>query len=225
MSRRSIELTDPLYDYLLANSLREPEILRRLREETARMRGAGMQISPDQGQFMALLVQLMGATRCIEVGTFTGYSSLAVALALPAEGRIIACDVNEETTTVARRYWQEAGVADRIDLRLAPATETLDALIAEGGAESFDFVFIDADKSNYDAYYEAALTLLRPGGLILVDNVLWGGAVIDSTSDDMDTQAIRALNAKVVSDQRVSCSMLPVGDGLMLAFKQKVQVG
>lgn len=225
MSRRSIELTDPLYDYLLANSLREPEILRRLREETARMRGAGMQISPDQGQFMALLVQLMGATRCIEVGTFTGYSSLAVALALPAEGRIIACDVNEETTTVARRYWQEAGVADRIDLRLAPATETLDALIAEGGAESFDFVFIDADKSNYDAYYEAALTLLRPGGLILVDNVLWGGAVIDSTSDDMDTQAIRALNAKVVSDQRVSCSMLPVGDGLMLAFKQKARVG
>lgn len=225
MSRRSIELTDPIYDYLLANSLREPEILRRLREETARMRGAGMQISPDQGQFMALLVQLMGATRCIEVGTFTGYSSLAVALALPAEGRIIACDVNEETTTVARRYWQEAGVADRIDLRLAPATETLDALIAEGGAESFDFVFIDADKSNYDAYYEAALTLLRPGGLILVDNVLWGGAVIDSTSDDMDTQAIRALNAKVVSDQRVSCSMLPVGDGLMLAFKQKAQVG
>jgi len=225
LSRRSIELTDPIYDYLLANSLREPEILRRLREETARMRGAGMQISPDQGQFMALLVQLMGATRCIEVGTFTGYSSLAVALALPAEGRIIACDVNEETTTVARRYWQEAGVADRIDLRLAPATETLDALIAEGGAESFDFVFIDADKSNYDAYYEAALTLLRPGGLILVDNVLWGGAVIDSTSDDMDTQAIRALNAKVVSDQRVSCSMLPVGDGLMLAFKQKAQVG
>jgi len=225
MSRRTLELTDPLYDYLLANSLREPEVLSRLREETAGLRGAGMQIGPEQGQFMALLVQLMGARRCIEIGTFTGYSALAVALALPADGEIIACDVNEETTTVARRYWQEAGVADRIDLRLAPATETLDALIAEGGAESFDFVFIDADKSNYDAYYEAALTLLRPGGLILVDNVLWGGAVIDSTSDDMDTQAIRALNAKVVSDQRVSCSMLPVGDGLMLVFKQKAQVG
>ena len=223
MSRRTLELTDPLYNYLLANSLREPEVLGRLREETAGLRGSGMQIGPEQGQFMALLVQLMGARRCIEIGTFTGYSALAVALALPADGEIIACDVNEETTAVARRYWQEAGVAEKIDLRLAPALETLQALTAAGGAGSYDFVFIDADKSNYDAYYESALTLLRPGGLIAVDNVLWGGAVIDSTSDDKDTRAIRALNAKIASDQRVSCSLLPLGDGLMLAFKQNAQ--
>ncbi len=220
MSRRSIELTDALYDYLLANSLREPEILRRLREETATLPAAGMQISPDQGQFMALLVRLMGARRCIEVGTFTGYSALAVMLALPPDGRLIACDVNEKTTAVARRYWQEAGVAERIDLRLAPAVETLDALIAAGGAGTYDFVFIDADKTNYDSYYERALTLLRPGGLIAVDNVLWGGSVIDSTANDSDTEAIRALNAKIASDQRVSCSLLPLGDGLSLALKQ-----
>ncbi len=220
MSRRSIELTDALYDYLLANSLREPEILRRLREETATLPAAGMQISPDQGQFMALLVRLMGARRCIEVGTFTGYSALAVMLALPPDGRLIACDVNEKSTAVARRYWQEAGVAERIDLRLAPAVETLDALIAAGGAGTYDFVFIDADKTNYDSYYERALTLLRPGGLIAVDNVLWGGSVIDSTANDSDTEAIRALNAKIASDQRVSCSLLPLGDGLSLALKQ-----
>lgn len=219
MSRRSIELTDALYDYLLENSLREPEILRRLREETAGLPGAGMQISPEQGQFMALLVQLMGARLCIEIGTFTGYSALAVVFALPPDGRLIACDVNEKTTAVAKRYWQEAGVADRIDLRLAPALETLEALIAAGGAGTYDFVFIDADKANYDAYYESALKLLRPGGLIAVDNVLWGGSVINSTSNDADTQAIRALNAKIVSDQRVNCSLLPVGDGLMLAYK------
>ncbi len=220
MSRRSIELSDALYDYILENSLREPDILRRLRAETAGLRGAGMQIAPEQGQFMALLVQLMGARRCIEIGTFTGYSALAVALALPPDGKIIACDVNKETTAVAQRYWQEAGVAERIDLRLAPALETLDTLIAAGGGGTYDFVFIDADKSNYDAYYESALTLLRPGGLIAVDNVLWGGSVIDSTVDDTDTTAIRALNTKIASDQRVSCSMLPVGDGLTLAFKQ-----
>jgi caffeoyl-CoA O-methyltransferase len=220
MSRRSIGLNDALYDYLLANSLREPEILRRLREETAGLPAAGMQISPDQGQFMALLVRLMGARRCIEVGTFTGYSALAVVLALPPDGRLIACDVNEKTTAVARRYWQEAGVAERIDLRLAPAVETLDALIAAGGAGTYDFVFIDADKSSYDSYYERALELLRPGGLIAVDNVLWGGSVIDSTANDSDTEAIRALNAKISADQRVNCSLLPLGDGLMLAHKQ-----
>jgi predicted O-methyltransferase YrrM len=169
---------------------------------------------------MALLVELIGARHCIEVGTFTGYSALAVAQALPADGRIVACDVDENTTAVARRYWQEAGVAGRIDLRLAPALQTLDALIAEGGAKTYDFVFIDADKANYDGYYERALTLLRPGGLIAVDNVLWGGAVIDPTQDDADTRAIRALNAKIAADQRVSCSFLPVGDGLMLARKR-----
>jgi predicted O-methyltransferase YrrM len=181
-----------------------------------------MQISPDQGQFMALLVQLMGARRCIEIGTFTGYSTLAVAQALPADGRIVACDVNAETTAVAWRYWQEAGVAERIDLRLAPALETLDALIAEGEAGSYDFSFIDADKTNYDPYYERSLELLRPGGLIVVDNVLWDGAVTDSTRRDADTEAIRALNRKISQDQRVSCSMLAVGDGLMLAHKHKL---
>ncbi|MGF1593024.1 MAG: class I SAM-dependent methyltransferase [Kiloniellaceae bacterium] len=222
MSRRSIELSDALYDYLLANSLRESDLLRRLREETARLPGAGMQISPEQGQFMALLVRLMGARRCLEVGTFTGYSALAVAEALPADGRLVACDLNADTTAVARRYWQEAGVAGRIDLRLAPALETLDALLAEGAAGSFDFAFIDADKTNYDGYYERALKLLRGGGLIAVDNVLWGGAVINPDDTDPDTVAIRALNAKIKSDQRVSCSLLPLGDGLMLALKRSV---
>lgn len=222
MSKRSINLTDDLYDYLLKSSLRETEVMARLREETNGMRGAGMQISPDQGQFMALLVQLMGAKRCLEIGTFTGYSTLAVAQALPADGLIVACDVNAETTAVARRYWTEAGVAGRIDLRLAPALETLDALIAEGQAGSYDFSFIDADKSNYDSYYERSLELLRPGGLIVVDNVLWDGAVIDSTRSDADTESIRALNAKISQDQRVTCAMLSVGDGVMLAHKHKL---
>jgi caffeoyl-CoA O-methyltransferase len=220
MSTRSLNLTDDLYAYLLDNSLRESDLLRRLREETAKMPWGGMQIAPEQGQFMALLVRLMAARRCIEIGTFTGYSALAVAAALPPDGRLVACDINETTTAVARRYWQEAGLAGRIELRLAPALETLAALIAEGGDGSYDFIFIDADKSNYDAYYELALELLRPGGLIAVDNVLWDGAVIDSTREDEDTEAIRALNAKIVRDQRVSCSMLPVGDGLTLAHKQ-----
>ncbi|MEQ9606575.1 MAG: class I SAM-dependent methyltransferase, partial [Kiloniellaceae bacterium] len=223
MSRRSIEMTDALYAYLLENSLRETEILRRLREETAGLPGAGMQIAPEQGQFMALLAELIGARRCLEIGTFTGYSALAVALALPPEGRLIACDVNEETTAVARRYWQEAGVAGKIDLRIAPALETLDALLAEGAAGRFDFAFIDADKSNYEAYYERCLELLRDGGLIAVDNVLWGGAVTNPAPGDSDTRAIRALNAKIASDQRVSCSMLPLGDGLTLIRKRSAQ--
>ncbi|MEQ8357640.1 MAG: class I SAM-dependent methyltransferase [Kiloniellaceae bacterium] len=220
MSKSSIQLTDALYDYLLRHSLREPEILRRLREESPWKGSTGMQISPDQGQFMTLLVELIGARRCIEIGTFTGYSALCVARALPQDGKLIACDINEETTSIARRFWQEAGLAERIDLRLAPAVETLDALIAEGAGGTYDFIFIDADKIGYDAYYERALTLLRPGGLILVDNVLWHGSVIDSASTDADTLAIRALNAKIVSDQRVSCSMLALGDGLTLVRKQ-----
>ncbi len=220
MSKRSITLTDDLYAYLLENSLRETDVMRRLRKETAGMPWSGMQISPDQGQFMALLVEIIGARRCIEIGTFTGYSTLAVAAALPADGEIVACDVNAQTTAVAKRYWQEAEVVSRIDLRLAPAIETLDALIAEGAENTYDFVFIDADKANYDTYYERALTLLRPGGLIAVDNVLWDGAVIDPARDDEDTEAIRRLNAKIAADQRVSCSMLPIGDGLMLACKQ-----
>jgi caffeoyl-CoA O-methyltransferase len=222
LSNRTLNLSDALYSYLLDNSLRETDLMRRLREETASLPGAGMQIGPEQGQFMALLVELMGAKRCLEIGTYTGYSALAVAQALPPDGRLLACDVNEQTTAVAKRYWAESGVAERIELRLAPALETLDSLIAEGVENTYDFVFIDADKTNYDAYYERSLTLLRPGGLIAVDNVLWGGAVTDSTYTDDSTEAIRALNAKVKSDQRVSCSLLPVGDGLLLALKRKI---
>ena len=169
---------------------------------------------------MDLLVELIGARRTLEIGTFTGYSALAVALALPPDGRVVACDINEETAAVARRYWAEAGVADKIDLRLAPAGETLAGLIAEGRAGSFDFAFIDADKQGYDAYYEACLELLRPGGLIAVDNVLWDGAVADPERDDPDTRAIRALNEKIRDDRRVSLSLLPIGDGLTLARKR-----
>ena len=219
MAARPTYLTDGLYDYLLATSLREPEVLRRLREETSALPQAGMQIAPEQGQFMALLVELIGARRTLEVGTFTGYSALVVALALPAEGRVIACDVSPEFTAIARRYWAEAGVADKIELRLAPAVETLDGLLAEGQAGSFDFAFIDADKETYDTYYERALELLRPGGLIAVDNVLWSGAVADESRQDKETRAIRALNTKVLRDRRVAISMVPIGDGLMLARK------
>jgi predicted O-methyltransferase YrrM len=221
MSKRSIQLTDALYDYLLQHSLRETEVMRRLREESPWQGSSGMQISPDQGQFMALLVELIGARRCIEIGTFTGYSALCVAQALPADGELIACDINPETTAIARRFWREAGVAEKIDLRLAPALETLGALVDEGREGSFDFVFIDADKTSYDAYYEAALRLLRPGGLVAVDNVLWHGSVINANANDADTLAIRALNSKIVADQRVSCSLLALGDGLTLARKRR----
>jgi predicted O-methyltransferase YrrM len=208
-----------IYEYLVSNSLREPEILRRLREETAVLPRASMQISPEHGQFMALIVQLMGARRALEVGVFTGYSSLAVALALPADGQIVACDVSEEYTNVARRYWKEAGVAHKIDLRLAPALETLLGLIAKG-EHGFDFAFIDADKTNYEGYYEHALELIRPGGLIMVDNVLWSGRVADAKENDADTVALRAFNAKLHADSRVSLSMLPLSDGVTLALKR-----
>lgn len=220
MSTRSIQLTDPLYDYLLAVSLRETDLQRRLREETAANPMSRMQISPEQGQFMALLARLIGARRCIEVGVFTGYSSLAVALALPADGSIVACDVSEEWTAVARRYWAEAGVAARIDLRLAPALETLDSLLADGGQGSFDLAFIDADKTNYLAYYERVLELLRPGGLVVVDNTLWSGRVADPAVDDEDTLALRHFNECLHRDQRVDLSLLPVGDGLTLARRR-----
>jgi predicted O-methyltransferase YrrM len=214
---RQINLTDDLLAYIHKVSLREAEPLRRLREETARMPMAGMQISPDQGQFMALLVRLIGARNCLEIGTFTGYSSLAVALALPAEGRVVCCDVSEEYTEVARRAWASAGVADKIELHIAPARATLDELRAAGRRGSFDFAFIDADKANYDAYYEASLELVRAGGLIAIDNVLWSGAVADSKRQDADTKALRALNRKLRDDERVDLSMLPIGDGLTLA--------
>ena len=220
MSRQTLTLTDTLYDYLLSVSLREPPLLARLREETAALPHAGMQISPEQGQFMALLVELIGARRTLEVGTFTGYSSLCVALALPADGQIVACDVSEDFTKVGRRYWAEAGVEDRIDLRLAPALDTLDSLLDEGQAGTFDFAFIDADKENYDGYYERSLRLVRSGGLVAIDNVLWNGSVIDPDKQDKDTQAIRALNAKLRQDLRVGLSLLPIGDGLTLARKR-----
>lgn len=220
MRRKTIGLDDALYDYVVATTLRDDDILARLREETAGLEWGRMQIAPEQGQFMAMLTRLVQARRAIEVGVFTGYSGLSVARALPEDGRLVACDVSEEWTAIARRYWKEAGVDGRIDLRLAPATETLDALIADGGAGTYDIAFIDADKSNYDAYYERCLTLLRSGGLIMIDNVLWGGSVIDDADQSEDTVAIRALNAKVGKDDRVRCVILPVGDGLTLAMKQ-----
>ena len=220
MSRRTEPLTDELYDYLLRVSLREPEVLRRLREETGGLEKAGMQISPEQGQFMALLVELIGARRTLEVGTFTGYSALVVALALPADGRVVACDVSEEWTAVARRYWKEAGVAHKIDLRLGPAVDTLESLLGEGHRDDFDFVFIDADKVSYEAYFELALELVRPGGLVAVDNTLWHGRVIDPAETDADTEAIRRFNARLASDERVTLSLVPIGDGVSLARKR-----
>ena len=220
MPKQTIGLDDRLYNYLLSVSLREPEILRQLRQETNNHPEATMQIAPEQGQFMALLVQLLGAKKTLEVGVFTGYSSLSVALALPPDGKIIACDVSEEYTAIARRYWQKAGVADKIDLRLAPALETLDRLLADGQAETFDFAFIDADKVNYEGYYERSLQLVRPGGLIAIDNVLWGGKVADSQFQNSSTLAIRALNQKLHHDERITLSLVPIADGLTLALKR-----
>src|SRR5258706_2829753 len=194
MASRTINLDQRLYEYLTAHSVRDLPVLAELRAETAKMPNAGMQISPEQGQFMALLIELIGAKRTIEVGTFTGYSALVTALALPADGRVIACDVSDEFTSIGRPYWAKAGVANKIDLRLAPANETLDKLLAAGEAGRFDFAFIDADKENYVGYFERCLKLLRTGGLIAVDNVLWGGVVADPKVDDKDTRAIRAFN-------------------------------
>ncbi len=219
MSTGYLPLNDQLHSYLLNTSLREPELLQRLRAETAQLTYGTMQISPDQGQFMTLLVKLIGARKTLEVGVFTGYSSLSTARGLPGDGQIIACDVSEEWTSIARRYWAEAGVAHKIDLRLAPAVQTLDALLADGQAGTFDFAFIDADKENYDHYYERALQLLRSGGLIAIDNTLWYGKVADEAVQDVDTVAIRALNQKLQQDERVLMSQLTVGDGLTLALK------
>ncbi len=213
-------ITEELWEYMRRVTLREPDILRRLREETANHPQIQMQISPEQGQFMALLMHLIGARRTIEVGVFTGYSSLSVALALPDDGRMIACDVNEEWTSIARRYWHAAGVDHKIDLRLRPALETLDNLIATGQGGRFDFMFIDADKTNYAHYYERALVLVRPGGLIAIDNVLWSGRVLDESVKDEDTKALRAFNEKLHGDDRVWLSMLAVRDGLTLACKK-----
>ncbi|HKS58478.1 MAG TPA: class I SAM-dependent methyltransferase [Steroidobacteraceae bacterium] len=220
MANRSLQMTDELYRYLVEHSVREPEVLARLRAATASLPQAQMQIGPDQGQLMALLARLIGAKRCIEVGVFTGYSSLAVALALPPDGRILACDVSEEWTAIARRFWREAGVDHKIELKLQPATRTLEQLLAAGEAGRYDFAFIDADKPAYDTYYELLLQLLRPGGLIALDNTLWSGHVANPDNRDPNTLALRALNDKLHRDERIDVSLLPVGDGLTLARKR-----
>jgi predicted O-methyltransferase YrrM len=220
MSNIHTPVTAELWDYIRQVSLREPEVLRRLREATAGMPQVSCQIAPEQGQFMALLIRLMGARRALELGTFTGYSSTAVALAMPDDGRLIACDVSKEWTDTARRFWREAGVEHKIELRLAPALQTLDKLLASSEAGTFDFIFVDADKENYDAYYERGLRLARAGGLIAFDNTLWHGRVNDPTVNEPDTQAIRALNRKLRHDERVSLSLVPIGDGLTLACKR-----
>lgn len=215
-----LSLTKNLHEYLLSVSLREAEILLQLRQETAIHPRANMQVAPEQGQFLAFLVKLINAKKTLEVGVFTGYSSLSVALALPPDGKIIACDVSEEFTSIARRYWEKAGVADKIDLRLAPGTETLEYLLAQGQGETFDFAFIDADKENYYRYYELALQLVRPGGLIAIDNVLWSGRVIQPEIEDSASVAIREFNSKLSQDDRIDLSLIAVADGLTLARKR-----
>ena len=220
MANKTIGISDELAAYVRRVGTREPDVLARLREETSSLPQRGMQVSAEQGALLALLVELIGARRCLEVGTFTGYSSTAVALALPGDGRITCCDVSEEWTSIARKYWSEAGVADRVDLRLGPAADTLDDLLAAGEEGTFDLAFIDADKVGYDGYYERALRLVRPGGLIALDNTLWGGRVIDDDVTDEDTGAIRALNAKLADDQRVTLCLLPVSDGVTLARRR-----
>jgi predicted O-methyltransferase YrrM len=217
---RAISMTDSLYQYLLGNSLRDHPVLRELREETAKLPQAVMQIGPDQGQLLALLTRLVGAKRCIEVGVFTGYSSLAVAMALPEDGTILALDVSDEWTSIARRYWKKAGVEHKIDLRLGKALSTLDTLISLRESGRYDMAFIDADKGNYLAYYERCLELVRRGGLIAIDNTLWSGRVADPANKDADTVALRAFNQALHHDERVDLALLPVGDGLTLALKR-----
>jgi len=220
MANRSIVLDDGLYDYLLDMGLREPEVLQRLRFATEQQEMSIMRSAPEQGQLMAMLIGLMGAKRVLEIGTYTGYATLWMALALPDNGEIISCDISTEWTTVAQRFWHEAGVQDKVKLHLRPALETLDILIEQSQSGTFDFVFIDADKENYAAYFEASLILLRKGGLMLIDNVLWGGSVIDSKNQAASTEAIRAFNLALQSDARIAINMLPVADGITLAVKQ-----
>jgi caffeoyl-CoA O-methyltransferase len=219
MSNQTLQLDDNLYQYLLSVSLRDSDIQQTLREETGLLEIGVMQISPDQAQFMAMLVKLIQARRAIEIGVFTGYSALVVAQALPENGQLIACDISEEWTAIAKRYWQQAGIAHKIDLHLAPAMQTLDKLITQEELEEFDFAFIDADKQNMRNYYERCLQLLKPGGLIAVDNVLWGGSVVDQEDQESDTIAIREFNAFLLHDKRVDLSLVPIGDGLTLARK------
>ncbi len=220
MSNKTLDLSDNVYEYLLDHSLREPALLAELRRETSELEMSIMQISAEQGQFMALLTKLLGVKRAIEVGVFTGYSSLSVAMAMPTDGELIVCDMSEEWTSMARRYWEKAGVAKKVTLKIAPALKTLKALLAEGQAGKFDFAFIDADKTNYKNYYECCLELIRPGGVIAIDNVLWGGAVADMSDDSADTRAIRELNDHIHKDDRVDMSLLPIGDGLTLARRR-----
>lgn len=220
MSNATLGLPDELHAYLLDVGVREPDLLRQLRAETAAMPEHDMQIAPEQGALMALLIELTGARRCLEVGTFTGYSSLSVALVLPADGRLVCCDLSREWTDVARRYWAQAGVADKIELRLGPALDTLDEMVAEGLAGTFDFAFLDADKDNYPAYADRILTLLRRGGLMAIDNVFWGGEVAQPEVDNASVRGIRELNRMLASDERVSLSMVPIADGLTLARKR-----
>ena len=220
MSARASIVPERVARYAMDVTLRDAPILRELREETARLPNAGMQTGADQVQFLGLLVALIGARRCIEVGVFTGYSALGVAMALPQDGRIVACDVSREYTDVARRYWTRAGVDRKIDLRIGPANQTLEALIRAGEAGTYDFAYIDADKTGYDAYYECCLTLVRPSGVIAIDNVLWSGAVADPNEGSEDTLALRALNEKIGHDERVDASLLTLGDGLMVVRKR-----
>ncbi len=220
MAKQTIGLSDALAAYVVQYGAREPDVLARLRAETAALPQHRMQIPPEQGAFLALLVELIGARRCIEVGTFTGYSSTAMALALPEDGQIVCCDVSEEWTTLARKYWDEAGVADKIDLRIAPAADTLDQLIAAGEESAYDLAFIDADKTAYDGYYERLLRLVRPGGLIALDNTLWGGEVLDPDAEDADTRALQTLNSKLAADDRVTLCLLPIADGVTLARRR-----
>jgi len=217
---RPTPITDTVYDYVLKVGLREPELLRELREETGKLENGEFQIAPEQGPFLATLIQILRAKNGIEIGTFTGYSALWVAAAMPPDGNLICCDVSEEYTAIARKYWDKSGLSPKIDLRLGPATDTLDALLGGGWAGIMDYAFIDADKANYDAYYEACLKLLRPGGLAVIDNTLWDGKVADPKVTDADTVAIRALNEKLHADERVWMSFLPFADGLTLAFKR-----
>jgi predicted O-methyltransferase YrrM len=219
MSRGSIGLDDRLNEYIVKNHAPEHPVLAELRRLTGRMPNASMQIAPEQGHFLAFLVHLVGATNTLEVGTFTGYSALAVALALPPNGKVVACDVSEEWTSIGRKHWEKAGVAGKIDLRLGPAIETLKKLAAEGREGKFDFAFLDAEKTEYDDYYELTLPLLRKGGLVTLDNMLRGGSVADAKAQDRGTRAIRALNRKIAGDSRVEAVLLPVGDGLTVARK------
>ncbi len=220
MSRQTLNLTEPLYNYLLENSLREAPVLKELREVTSKLPNARMQISPEQGQFMALLLQLMGAKQVVEIGTYTGYSSLVMALSLPEDGQVITCDINEENTKIAQKFWDKAAVQHKIKLELGEAKDSLQYLLDAGMAGKFDFAFIDADKQNNLHYYEQCYKLLRPGGVIAIDNTLWSGKVADSEVHDASTLALREFNEKLHADERIVLSLVPIGDGLTLALKE-----